>query len=115
MDLDGAVLYSPELPDVAGERNETFVAAYRQAHGGRLPDHAAAISYDIVYLIARAVERAGASRAGINAYLSTVGSETEAFEGVTGTVAFDRYGNLRSTSVAIGSVREGVVLPAVER
>ena len=115
VDLEGALLSASYLPDVGGERNESFVAAFRQANGGQIPDHAAAGSYDIVYLIARAIERAGPSREGIRTHLSGVGSDTEPYEGATGTIAFDRYGNLHRTSVAIGLVRGGVVVPALER
>jgi branched-chain amino acid transport system substrate-binding protein len=114
-DLEGAFLSAAYLSDRGGASNESFVTAYRQAHGGQYPDHTAAGAYDIVYLIANAVDGAGPARAGIIAYLSGLGTETEPFEGATGTIAFDEDGNLQRTSVEIGVVSDGVVVSARER
>jgi len=113
--LEGAYLSTAYLPDRGGTRNESFVAAFRQANGGQLPDPTAASSYDIVFLIAHAVAARGPTRAAIRRYLSGVGTESEPFEGATGTVEFDENGDLRSTNVEVGIVRNGTVVPASER
>jgi len=113
--LEGAFLSTAYLPDRGGTRNESFVTAFRQAHGGQRPDPTAAASYDIVYLIARAVAATGATRAGLRDYLAGVGTESEPFEGATGTIAFDENGDLRRTSVEVGVVHDGTVVPASER
>ena len=114
--LEGAFLSTPYLADRGGTRNESFVTAFRQAHGGQYPDPTAAGSYDIVYLIANAVAARGSTRAGILRYLSEIGYAVETFEGATGPIAFDEYGDLRRSSVEVGVVRDGVVVvPTPER
>ncbi len=40
-------------------------------------------------------------------YVAGVGSETAAFEGVTGTIAFDANGDVPDKEVVIGIVRDG--------
>ena len=68
-----------------------------------------------MHLIARAIATEGPTRAGIQRYLSGIGTEFEPFEGATGTIAFDENGNLLRTSVEVGVVRDGTVVPASER
>jgi branched-chain amino acid transport system substrate-binding protein len=114
-DLEGAILSAAYLPDRGGARNAAFLTAYLQAHGGQRPDHTAAGSYDIVHLIADAIENGGATRAGILTHLLEIGTASEPFEGATGTIAFDNHGNLQRTSVEIGVVSNGVVAPFPER
>lgn len=113
--LEGAILTASYLPERGGARNSAFVSAFRRSHGGQQPDAAAAASYDIVYLIARAVAVQGPTRSGIRRYLAGIGSEFEPFEGATGTIAFDEHGDLRHAHVEVGVVRDGTVVPAVER
>jgi branched-chain amino acid transport system substrate-binding protein len=112
--LEGAFLSTAYLPNRGGAPNESFVTAFRQTHGGQLPDPTAAGSYDAVYLIARAIAAQEPTRAGIRGYLSGVGTETEPFEGTTGTIAFDENGDLRRLSVEVGVVRNGTLTPASE-
>lgn len=114
-DLEGALLSAAYLSGRGGSANEAFVAAYLGAHGGQHPDHTAAGSYDIVRLIAKAIENQGPTRAGVRSYLSGVGTRIEPFEGATGTIAFDENGDLQRTSVDIGFVRDGEVVPTSER
>ena len=113
--LEGAFLSTAYLPDKGGVRNESFVTAFRQAHGGQYPDPTAAGSYDIVYLLARAIEARGPSRTGILEYLGEIGPNSQPFEGATGTIAFDENGDLLLSSVDVGVVRDGVLVPAPER
>lgn len=113
--LEGAFLSTAYLPDRGGTRNESFVTAFRQAHGGQQPDPTAAGSYDIVYLIAQAVATRGPTRAGIRDYLSELGNAINPFEGATGPIAFDENGDLQRTGVDVGVVRDGAVVAAPER
>ena len=55
------------------------------------------------------IAQAGADRDGIRATLAKVGSATLAFEGITGTVAFDADGDVANRSVFIGRVHDGAV------
>ena len=95
------------LADRAGEQNGTFVAAYGRANGGGRPDHRGAGAYDIVMLLARALEQGGASRSAIRDYLATVGRGRPAYEGVTGRIAFDDKGDVPDKPITIAVVRGG--------
>ena len=111
-DASGTYISSAYLPGQAGAANQRFVAAYQEAYGDRLPDHRGAGAYDIVYLLADAIEAVGPDRERIRLYLSGVGSDNPAFNGVTGTVAFDAYGDVPDKDVVIGIVRDNRLVPA---
>jgi branched-chain amino acid transport system substrate-binding protein len=111
-DASGTYISSAYLPGQAGAANERFVAAYQEAYGDRLPDHHGAGAYDIVYLLADAIEAVGPDRERIRLYLSGVGSDNPAFNGVTGTIAFDAYGDVPDKDVVIGIVRDNRIVPA---
>lgn len=91
-------MYTAERADA---RSRAFVAAYGRRYGGRLPDHRGAAAYDIVRLLARGLQSAGADRAELRDYLAGVGSQTEAFEGVIGAIEFDENGDARGGRVDI--------------
>ncbi|MGH9260884.1 MAG: ABC transporter substrate-binding protein [Acidimicrobiales bacterium] len=96
------------LTDQPGERNAAFVAAYARAYGaGAVPDHRGAAAYDVVHLIAEAVEDVGPDRRAVRDYLAGLGTRHPSFEGVTGTLAFDDRGDMPDRAVAIGVVRGG--------
>jgi branched-chain amino acid transport system substrate-binding protein len=109
---EGTHISTAYLPDQPGARNEAFVAAYRSAYGGRLPDHRGAGAYDIVYLLARAIEEAGTDRGAIRDYVAGVGTSTPPFDGVTGSIAFDENGDVPDKEVVIGVVRGGRLVTA---
>jgi branched-chain amino acid transport system substrate-binding protein len=112
---DGVLVSTPYLPDRPGSRNAAFVRAYRAAYQGREPDHRGAAAYDAVYLLARALDAAGADRDRVRDYLAGVGSETAVFEGVTGSIAFDANGDVPNKDVIIGLMRGGRIVTAPER
>lgn len=95
------------LADRPGPANAAFVAAYARAYKGQRPDDTGAETYDAVNLLARAIEQAGPDRSAIRDYLSQVGREKPAYEGVTGTIAFDSLGDVPAKTVVIGVVRDG--------
>ena len=104
---EGIRLSSAYLPDRRDERNVAFVADYARAFPGQRPDHRGAGTYDIVLLLARPTERAGADRRAIRDYLARVGRGQAAFEGVTGAIAFDGKGDAAGKTAVIGVVRNG--------
>jgi ABC-type branched-subunit amino acid transport system substrate-binding protein len=55
------------------------------------------------------IVRAGTDRQAVRRALAAVGSETPAFEGVTGVVAFDAAGDVPDQNVYIGMVRGGTI------
>jgi branched-chain amino acid transport system substrate-binding protein len=109
---EGVFLSAAYLSDQPGQANADFVRAYRTAYDGQQPDHRGAAAYDIVHLLARAIEAVGPDRAKLRDYLAGVGSRTEAYEGVTGRIAFDARGDAPSKNVAIGVVRGGRLVSA---
>lgn len=106
-EAEGVRLASPYLPDRPGEPNAAFVVEYERTYDGARPDHRGAGAYDVVHLLARAIEEVGTDRHAVRDYLATVGRERPAFEGVTGRIAFDSAGDVPDKSVVIGVVRNG--------
>ncbi len=105
---EGVRISSAYLADQPGERNTAFVAAYARAYGAdAAPDHRGAAAYDIVHLLADALEEVGPDRRAVRDYLAGVGTRHPAFDGVTGVVAFDDRGEMPARSVAIGVVTAG--------
>ena len=99
------------LVDQAGERNAQFYGAYARAYPGERPDHRGAAAYDIVHLLASVLRESGVDRRAVRDRLARIGSDLPAFEGVTGTIAFDSHGDVPSKQVVIGVVREGQLIP----
>jgi len=99
------------LVDQAGERNAQFYGAYARAYPGERPDHRGAAAYDIVRLLASVLRESGVDRRAVRDRLARIGSDLPAFEGVTGTIAFDSHGDVPSKQVVIGVVREGQLIP----
>jgi ABC-type branched-subunit amino acid transport system substrate-binding protein len=60
-----------------------------------------------VNLLARAIAQVGADRRAIRDYLAQVGRGRPAYEGVTGTIAFDSLGDVPAKTVVIGVVHLG--------
>ncbi len=104
---EGLHLSSAYLADRPDERNATFVAEYARSYQGQRPDHRGAGTYDILFLLARAIDEAGPNRRAVRDYLVQVGHAKPAFEGVAGTIAFDANGDVPGKPVVIGVVRDG--------
>ncbi len=109
---EGVYVSTAWLPDGTSEETRRFVDAYRRAWGGEVPDHRGAGAYDIVHLLARAIEAVGPNRERIRTYLAGVGQQSPAFDGVTGRTAFDEHGDVIGKPVAIGVVSSGRLVSA---
>lgn len=103
------------LVDQPGERNAQFVAAYAHAYPGERPDHRGAAAYDIVQLLAAVLTNVGSDRRDIRNRLARIGGDLPAFDGVTGSIAFDTRGDVPAKPVVIGSVHAGVLSPEAAR
>jgi branched-chain amino acid transport system substrate-binding protein len=104
---EGVHLSTAYLVDRPGVRNERFVEAYGRAYLGERPDHRGAGAYDIVQLLASVFADVGTDRRAVRDRVARIGLEAPAFEGVTGTIAFDARGDVPAKSVVIGVVRSG--------
>ena len=103
---EGVYVSSAFLPDRPAEKSQRFVQAYRQRYN-ELPDHRGAMTYDVLYLLKEAVERAGTGRRELRDYVAAIGIGRPKFEGVSGTIQFDRNGDVVGKEVAVGVVRGG--------
>jgi branched-chain amino acid transport system substrate-binding protein len=104
---EGVRLSSAYLPDRPGDRNAKFVEAYARAYPGQRPDHRGAGTYDAVQLLATVLAATGTDRTAIRDRMARIGGDLPAFEGVTGTIAFDGRGDVPAKPVVIGTVRGG--------
>jgi branched-chain amino acid transport system substrate-binding protein len=108
--IEGAYLTSSYFPTLTTEANRRFVEAYRRKFpDAGMPNQPAAATYDAIYLLRDVIIRAGTDRQAVRRALAAVGSETPAFEGVTGVVAFDAAGDVPDQNVYVGMVRGGAV------
>jgi len=108
--FDGTVIGSLFHPE-ASERARAFAATFR-ARWGREPDSSAALAYDAVYLLARALGSGAHDREAIRRYLARVGAPggSETFDGVGGAVAFDANGDPKGKTCVVGTVRGGRIV-----
>ena len=110
-DAEGIYVSSAFLADRSSPAAQAFVKAYVQKYN-ELPDHRGAMTYDALKLLARAIEKTGADREKVRAYLEQVGRDHPSFEGVSGTIAFDEHGDVPGKEVAVGVVRAGKLVSA---
>ena len=104
---EGVRLSTAYLVDRPGVRNDRFVEAYSRAYPGERPDHRGAGAYDIVHLLGTVFADVGTDRRAIRDRVARIGMDAPAFEGVTGTIAFDARGDVPAKSVVLGAVRGG--------
>lgn len=109
---EGVFVSSAFLPDAPGEAAQRFVSAYRQAYEGALPDHRGAMTYDAMYLLARAIAEVGTDRQALRDYMASQVTTEAPYAGVTGTIAFDENGDVVNKPVALGVVRGGNLVTA---
>lgn len=107
---EGVYLTSAYFPTLPTGANRRFVDAYRRKYpGAGMPNQPAAATYDAIHLLRTVIARAGTDRQAVRRALAGVGSETPAYEGVTGVVAFDAAGDVPDQNVYIGRVHDGAV------
>lgn len=109
---EGMYISSAWLSDRPDSTSTRFVAAYRAANNGAAPDHRGAGAYDIVHILARAVAAVGTDREKIVGYLEGLGTVTPPYDGVTGRIIFDANGDPKDKAVAVGVVRNKVMVSA---
>ena len=110
---EGTYVSAAYLPGIGTPKNRQFVQAYHQKYpSAGAPNQPAAATYDAIYLLRDVVRRTGTRRRAVRDGVAAVGSSAPAFEGVTGTIAFDRNGDVPGQRVIIGVVHSGAVQPA---
>jgi branched-chain amino acid transport system substrate-binding protein len=107
---EGVYLSSAYFPTVPSPANRRFVEAFRRHYPNvGMPNQPAAATYDAIYLLRDVIGKAGSDREAVRRALAGIGSATPAFEGVTGTVAFDAAGDVPNQNVYIGLVKHGEI------
>lgn len=108
---EGVFIGAAYFAGVGSEAARRFSTEYQRRYQQQA-NADAALAYDAVQVLARALAEAGADRARIRDYLEGIGSRHPAVEGVTGTIRFDRNGDVPQKVVAVGIVRGGTVVSA---
>lgn len=86
------------------EAEVRFLTAYRERFGAD-PDHRAALAYDAAMLIGRAAHSVGPDRTRIRDAVARIGRQDAAYQGATGTIAFDENGDVVDKPIFIAEVR----------
>jgi len=104
---EGVHVSSAYLPDRSGDKNAAFVIDFFRATQGQRPNDVAGLTYDTMRLLASALDAVGPDRRALRDYVASVGDRQQAFDGVTGRIAFDRNGDVRGKPLTIAVVRNG--------
>ena len=87
--LDGVVFLTPFYPTDPSEKVQKFVKAYKAKYNDAIPDQFAADSYDSVYVLKAAFEKAGTKDTA-----DLIKAMTEiSVDGLTGQISFDASGD----------------------
>lgn len=112
---EGVYISSAFLPDRNDERARRFVAEYQRRYQ-KLPDHRGAMTYDVVYLLERALKAGNLDRESLRNYVARIGSggdgDTAPYQGVSGPIRFNARGDVVEKPIAIGVVRNGRLVTA---
>lgn len=112
---EGVYITSAFLPDRNEDAARRFVSEYQRRYQ-KLPDHRGAMTYDIVYMLARALREVGTDRRDLRDYVARIGTgsdrATAPYEGVSGRIAFNEDGDVVQKPIAIGVVRSGRLVTA---
>lgn len=95
-------LYTEE--EIITDTSEEFLQAYAAEYGDETPDPASALAFDAYLILLDAIERAGVDCTG--AELQQALMETEKFQGASGVISFDNYGDPKK-SVVINTIDNG--------
>ena len=102
--VDGSYHSAPWHPDVQFEKNFHLQNIFKKKHKKKITNTSAPLSYDAVMVLADAIQRAGSfERAKIRDALA----QTKAFQGATGSITFDEYGDPQGKEVIILKLAQG--------
>lgn len=107
----GVFISTGFLPDQPGAAAQRFVQAYQERYGA-LPTGDAALAYDAVNVVLHAIDQGATTREAVRDFVAGIGSETAAYAGVTGSIAFDENGDAVDKDVAVGTIRSGRLVSA---
>lgn len=105
---EGVYVGAPFSAEDPRENVQAFVHAFR-AKFGRDPNSFAALAYDATMVVAEAIERAGPDREAIRDQLASM-DESNAYDGITGRIAFQQSGDVIGKPMAMTRVRAGALV-----
>lgn len=97
-------LYTEE--EIITDTSEEFLQAYAAEYGDETPDPASALAFDAYLILLDAIERAGIDCTG--AELQQALLETEKFQGASGEITFNNYGDPKKP-VVINTIDNGTI------
>lgn len=98
-----AVNYFSE--DILGLEARKFTMKFEKIYNKKL-EWGGVMAYDAAHLLAEAIKKRGADRAGIRNFLGNINSQQKAIRGITGDLFFDKEGNCMRT-LSMLQVRDG--------
>jgi len=90
---------------------KAFIEAYKKEYGAEPESAFAALGYDAIYLMADAIKRAGSTD---SEAIRKALSETEGFQGITGTITYPPGKRVPQKSVTIIGIKNGQYTLAAE-
>jgi branched-chain amino acid transport system substrate-binding protein len=109
---EGVYVTSAFLPDRGSPKAREFVNKYVERYN-ELPDHRGAMAYDAIHLVARALREVGPDRRALRTYIAGVGTMSDPYEGVSGSITFDENGDVKEKEVTVGVMRRGLIVTAM--
>jgi ABC-type branched-chain amino acid transport systems, periplasmic component len=110
---EGVYVGAPFTAEDPRPEAQRFVDAFRRKFGV-MPDDKSALGYDATRMLARAIEAAGPTRAGVREYLATL-TDSTAYHGVTGVIRFQDNGDPFRKGLAMTRVMRGHLVLAESR
>lgn len=96
--LEGCYFSNHYAADSPDPRIQNFIAAYKKAYNGKVPDAMAALGYDVAKILADAIKRAGTTDP---EKLKDAIAQTKDFPGVTGNITLDADRNATKPAVVL--------------
>ena len=106
---EGTVVTCPFLPTAPDESTQKFVASFKERYGTE-PDCWAALAYDALGIVARAIREVGPDRNAVRDYIAAMDSPQKGYDGVAGLTYFNADGDCMKPLV-VAVVKDGVFVP----
>lgn len=102
--VNGSYHSAPWHPDVKFEKSLHLLKIYKEKYKKEISNTSAPLSYDAVMVLADAIERAGSSD---SSKIRNALARTNVFQGATGNITFDGYGDPKGKEVIILKLEQG--------
>lgn len=107
---EGTYVSTPFVFELGGPEAQRMAMAFEEMHGFA-PDTWAALTYDAVDMIVKAIEKVGENREAIRDHLASINSPEKGYNGITGLTYFDENGDCTKPAY-VKIVKNGQFVPA---